>query len=42
MRHNAFYSVKSMYPDSDAISTDVCVPISKLSEVIEETVNEIK
>ena len=42
MRHNAFYSVKSMYPNSDAISTDVCVPISKLSEVILETATEIE
>ena len=31
-----------MYPNSDAISTDVCVPISRLSEVILETVAEIE
>ena len=42
MRHNAFYSVKSMYPNSDAISTDICVPISKLSKVLEETIKDIE
>ena len=42
MRHNAFYSVKSMYPNSDAISTDICVPISRLSKVLEETIRDIE
>ena len=42
MRHNAFYSVKSMYPNSDAISTDICVPISRLSKVLQETIEDIE
>ena len=41
MRHNSFYSCKAMYPDRAPIVTDVCVPISRLAQAVEETVAEI-
>ncbi len=41
MRHNAFYACKAMHPDRPAIVTDVCVPISRLAQAVEETVAEI-
>jgi D-lactate dehydrogenase (cytochrome) len=41
MRHNAFYACKALHPDRPAIVTDVCVPISRLAEAVEETVAEI-
>ena len=36
-RHDAYYATKSCKPDHEYIATDVCVPISKLSECIEKT-----
>jgi len=36
-RHNAFYSALAMRPGSQAWTTDVCVPISRLAECILET-----
>eukprot|EP00049_Salpingoeca_infusionum_P021750 m.4371 g.4371 ORF g.4371 m.4371 type:complete len:498 (-) comp4480_c0_seq1:343-1836(-) len=33
-RHNALYSVVALRPNTRAYSTDVCVPISKLSEMV--------
>jgi len=36
-RHEAYYSNRSMMPGSMMITTDVCVPISKLPECILET-----
>lgn len=41
MRHNAFYSCKAAHPDCDALVTDVCVPISRLAQAVEETVADI-
>jgi len=41
MRHNAFYSCKAAYPGCDAVVTDVCVPISRLAQAVEETVADI-
>ncbi|MBK5928406.1 FAD-binding oxidoreductase [Rhodobaculum claviforme] len=41
MRHNAFYSCKALYPDRPPIVTDVCVPISRLAQAVDETVAEI-
>ena len=37
MRHNAYYALLAMRPGARAIVTDICVPISKLAEAIEET-----
>ena len=41
MRHHAFWSCKALHPERKAIVTDVCVPISRLAEAVEETVAEI-
>ena len=41
MRHNAFYSCKAQHPDAEAVVTDVCVPISRLAQAVEETVADI-
>ena len=40
-RHDAYYATKSCKPDHEYIATDVCVPISKLSECIEKTQNDL-
>ena len=37
MRHNAYYAILGLRPGCIAMSTDICVPISKLAETIEET-----
>jgi D-lactate dehydrogenase (cytochrome) len=37
MRHNAYYAVLASRPGTRAIVTDICVPISRLAEAIEET-----
>lgn len=37
MRHNAYHAIKATRPGAQVLVTDVCVPISKLAEVIEET-----
>ncbi len=37
MRHNAYYAIKAARPDDSVLVTDVCVPISNLAQVIEET-----
>ena len=41
-RHDAYYATKSSKPDSEYIATDVCVPISRLSECIMETQEDLK
>ena len=40
-RHNAYYAAKKLLPNSIVITTDVCVPISRLAEVIVETKQDI-
>ena len=37
MRHNAYYASLSIRPGANGLTTDICVPISKLTEAIEET-----
>ena len=37
MRHNAYYAILASRPGARAIVTDICVPISRLAEAIEET-----
>ena len=34
MRHNAHHASKALYPGKRILSTDVCVPISKLAEAV--------
>jgi D-lactate dehydrogenase (cytochrome) len=36
-RHDAYWAVRASFPGMDAISTDVCVPISRLAECVRET-----
>jgi D-lactate dehydrogenase (cytochrome) len=43
-RHNAYWAARSLRPGAESIATDVCVPISRLAQCIEETkadINEI-
>ncbi|SEK31706.1 D-lactate dehydrogenase (cytochrome) [Roseovarius azorensis] len=37
MRHNAYYAILAARPGARAIVTDICVPISRLAQAIEET-----
>jgi D-lactate dehydrogenase (cytochrome) len=41
MRHNAYRSALLAYPGRRPITTDICVPISRLAEAVEETAAEI-
>jgi D-lactate dehydrogenase (cytochrome) len=36
-RHDAFWAASKMKPEANSMSTDVCVPISRLAECIHET-----
>ncbi|KAE8609331.1 hypothetical protein XENTR_v10011777 [Xenopus tropicalis] len=40
-RHNAWYAALALRPGSRGYSTDVCVPISKLPEIIVETKKDL-
>jgi D-lactate dehydrogenase (cytochrome) len=41
MRHNAYPAILASRPGATAIVTDVCVPISRLAEAVEETRDDI-
>jgi D-lactate dehydrogenase (cytochrome) len=41
-RHDAYWAVKGLRPGAQSVATDVCVPISRLAECVEETVNDIR
>ncbi len=41
-RHDAYWACRSYKPGTEMYSTDVCVPISKLSDCIVETVNDLE
>ncbi len=41
-RHEAYWAMRSLYPGRDSIATDVCVPISRLTECIMETQADIR
>jgi D-lactate dehydrogenase (cytochrome) len=41
-RHNAYFALLQMRPGCRSVSTDTCVPISKLAECINETVEELE
>jgi len=36
-RHDAFWAAKAAYPGMEAMTTDVCVPISRLAECVSQT-----
>ncbi len=40
-RHDAYWAARSYMPGKEMYSTDVCVPISRLSECIVETVKDL-
>jgi len=37
LRHNAYYAILASRPGARAIVTDICVPISRLAEAVEDT-----
>ncbi|MDA0225717.1 MAG: FAD-binding protein [Proteobacteria bacterium] len=41
-RHNAYFACLQLRPGSRAVSTDVCVPISRLAECVTETMEDVK
>ncbi|WP_069300804.1 FAD-binding oxidoreductase [Neptunicoccus sediminis] len=41
-RHNAYFALKSQHPGAQGLSTDVCVPISKLAQAIEDTIADVE
>ncbi|HEV2558905.1 MAG TPA: FAD-linked oxidase C-terminal domain-containing protein [Microvirga sp.] len=41
-RHDAYWAVKNLRPGVQSVATDVCVPISRLAECVEETVRDIE
>jgi D-lactate dehydrogenase (cytochrome) len=40
-RHNAYPAIRALRPGSEAAVTDVCVPIARLAEAVEETAADI-
>ncbi len=42
MRHNVLYAYKAFYSNCTLIATDVCVPISKLAQIVQETQIDIQ
>src|SRR4249920_848337 len=41
-RHDAYFACLQLRPGSRAVSTDVCVPISRLAECVHETMDDVK
>ncbi len=41
-RHNAYYASRALRPECGSLSTDACVPISRLAECVTETVKDIE
>ena len=41
-RHQAYYATKALFPKQIGMSTDVCVPISKLAKAISDTQDDLK
>ena len=42
MRHNALYAYKAYYTNCSVVVTDVCVPISRLADIVQETQKDIE
>jgi len=41
-RHDAYFACLQIKPGARAVSTDVCVPISRLAECVRETMEDVK
>ena len=41
-RHDAYWAARALQPDLGALSTDVCVPISRLADCVVETQRDIE
>jgi len=41
-RHDAYFACLQIKPGARAVSTDVCVPISRLAECVHETMEDVK
>jgi D-lactate dehydrogenase (cytochrome) len=41
MRHHGYYATRAFYPGTAPLTTDVCVPISKLAQAVEETAADV-
>jgi D-lactate dehydrogenase (cytochrome) len=41
-RHNAYHAARALRPDLGSLSTDACVPISRLAECVTETIDDIE
>lgn len=42
LRHNGYYAARALYPNAHPLTTDICVPISRLAEAVEETAADIE
>lgn len=41
-RHDAYWAVRGLRPGAQSVATDVCVPISRLAECVDETIADIE
>ena len=41
-RHDAYWASRALRPGTDAMVTDACVPISRLADCVEETIEDIR
>lgn len=41
-RHDAFWSIRTAFPGRSFLVTDVCVPVSRLAECLDETVRDLQ
>jgi len=40
-RHDAYWAAKALRPGMESVATDVCVPISRLADCLDETARDI-